>query len=151
MSTDLNLNSLISFTKNNKLVIELDKYISSTDGKERLEGILDKISISGDLDTLLYFGITTVYELNDLLVTNKKLIKDFSKNFFITYSLESTESFKKGICYFYLAYILMITNDNINFQKDYLSNFNIGTKDERDEFIANLNLIYQQITVKESK
>lgn len=140
--TDLNLNSLQLFVENS-IVIELDNYIVNADGHSSLDTEIDQNSLSAYLDRLSYFNIKTIEELNNLLTSKKTIIEKFTSKFLANNEevFVGESSFPRGITYFYLAYILLIEQNNYDLQIEYINSFH-----RIDETSSNLDLLN---TIKE--
>jgi len=151
LNTDLNLNSLTLFTKNTGLVLEIDEFISSIKKFDLLDDTIDNEKLSYDLKRLSYFNITTIKDLNDLLLSKKEIIQDFAREIiFIKNSKEEMNSkvkFSIGISYFYLSYILMLENESVEFQKNYLETMILknASKLDIDMLFENLQATYNKV------
>jgi len=151
LNTDLNLNSLTLFTKNTDVVLEIDEFISSVKKFDLLDDSIDNEKLSYDLKRLSYFNITTINDLNDLLLSKKQIIKDFSKEVLFMKNknddMKSRIKFSIGISYFYLSYILMLENDSVEFQRNYLDSMILkdASKQDIDVLFENLKSIYDKI------
>ena len=151
LNTDLNLNSLTLFTKNTDVVLEIDEFISSVKKFDLLDDSIDNEKLSYDLKRLSYFNITTINDLNDLLLSKKQIIKDFSKEVIFMKNknddMKSRIKFSIGISYFYLSYILMLENDSVEFQRNYLDSMILkdASKQDIDLLFENLKSIYNKV------
>ncbi len=151
LNTDLNLNSLTLFTKNTDVVLEIDEFISSVKKFDLLDDDIDNEKLSYDLKRLSYFNITTIKDLSHLLLSKKQIIKDFAKEIiFMKDAIDDENSgikFSTGISYFYLSYILMLENDSVEFQKNYLDAMILkdASKQDIDLLFENLQSIYNKV------
>lgn len=141
--TDLNLNSLQLFTKENPIVVELDNYIANDVCKASLHDEIHQDRLSEYLNKLSYFNIKTIKELGSLLNSKKTTIKNFANKFLSEYYKENLSGgyFSKGVAYFYLSYILLLELDNKELQKNYINTFNQNDL----EFLKYIQDIYNSI------
>lgn len=136
--TDLNLNSLILFTKESEIVLELDKYIS----KNSLFPEINVGVISAYLRKLSFFNIKTINELENLLIIKKSIIKEFVNIFWAD---KNEDSFcYKGVSYFYLAYILLLESDNALLEEIFIETFHR----KQDKLLKLIKDIYKDITLE---
>ena len=149
LHTDLNLNSLILYTKNNKIVKEIDQFISNIKDKDYLQEDIENENLSKNVERLLYFNIATINELNNVLSSKKKIIQNFAKSFLSEKKLtDFGAKVPIGITYFYLAYILLMEHNSIEFQKNYISTiiYENPTKEKIDELFKRLQISYKNIS-----
>jgi len=151
LNTDLNLNSLTLFIKKADVVLEIDEFISSIKKFDLLDNEIDNEKLSYDLKRLSYFNITSINDLNDLLKSKKRIIKDFAKEIIFMKDnaddINSKIKFSIGISFFYLSYILMLENGSVEFQRNYLNTMilkNASTQDI-DLLLQNLQATYYKV------
>jgi ppGpp synthetase/RelA/SpoT-type nucleotidyltranferase len=142
LETDLNLNSLFLFTRESKIVKELDNYIASANINISLDEDPDKDFFSGDIKRLNYFKINTIENLDLLLKEKAEKIKSFT-TIFLGNAFKDGCIFKSGICYFYLSYILILENSNVTFQKEYLNEY--ITNEDKEDLYNRISLVYEKI------
>ena len=131
--TELDLDSLYSYTKDNPLVLSIDKAIADTSNSELRVDEPTKNELSNPLKKLQYFHINNIQELDKLLKENEKIISKFSASFLKHQTDEEQKtSFNRGISYFYLAYLLSVKEENIQTIKTYIHN-NIYVVDEDNQ------------------
>ena len=157
LNTDLNLNSLTIFTNEYSIVNELDKFICNINDNDWLEEEIDDESLSRNLERLSYFGVSTISDLNNLLIEKKEILKKFSK-IFLSNNIDVDEegiieenaggAYPIGISYLYLAYILLAESSSVEYQTRYIAIF-IYDRDTDDDSIKELlnhvNTIYKKI------
>lgn len=135
--TDLNLNSLILFTKESDTVLGLDKYIANINS-DNLDIEIDTDSLSLNLDRISFFNLKTIKELKDLLKSKKSIIERFAKEFLSRDINKGT--FPRGISYFYLVYILCLELNDLEIQKVYFRKLHLP-----DSLLTELKKIYDKI------
>lgn len=133
--TDLNLNSLVLFTKESRNVHELDNFIS----KSSLYPEINTDNLSLYLDRLSFFNIKTIKKLKELLVSKKSTIEKFAKAFLLE---SKTDIFPKGIAYFYLCYVLFLELNDLEIKQSYMNTFYIS-----DKLVTRLEKVYSEIDI----
>lgn len=105
--------AISNYVNNSKLVTDIDNTIcKNTKGK-----INNKIDIEGDVDRLNFLGIKTIEQLNNSLNSNKDNIIKFAN---IWIGADYNGSFDRGICLFYLEYVLVAQRNDEDFCKEYI-------------------------------
>lgn len=135
MGEDINLNSLFNYLKSNKLVMHLDSKISLFGNWNKVRDT-EKDYLSADLRKLAFFNITTIEELDKLIINKKDEILTFAEKFLKDID-ESHDSIPEGISLFYLFYILAFEREIL---LNYLQACAIGA-DEIDRENNSQNII----------
>jgi len=134
--------SILQFLKQNKLSIEIDSFIANI-YNSKVNSLSNKTSIDHLISMLIYFEITLISDIEKKLSKNQKKVKDFAKNWLDN---SSNNYFTNGISLFYLCYILIAENENIEKIRKFLSDFSIGDSEDIYNNASNILKIYSEIT-----
>jgi putative GTP pyrophosphokinase len=119
--------SLDQYIKSSSIAAEIDKVIADL-GYAKLHDEYE--DLSRYIESLLFFDIETIANLDNALKDNKNKITDFAKKWLTEEEEEGEFIFLRGISLFYLCYILAGQTQNLDKVMQYLDIIEAGSSHE---------------------
>lgn len=126
----INQASLLSYVRSSRVVKELDEAIAAI-GESKIVEI--ESTIVSDIPKLEFAGVKTIGQLDALLAHNRNIIPKFAKLWF---EGEKFSEMLRGLCIFYLIYIIVGCSKSQERVVEYLDKFSIGSPNEQSVDIA---------------
>ncbi|WP_243303213.1 GTP pyrophosphokinase [Geothrix oryzisoli] len=137
---DLDLPALKSLYSSGSALVELDRAIAAIVSAKLDEGTNDVYERL--LSRLLYLGISTVSEAEQMAKQNQNSAAMFAKKWF---SKKTYTRFPTGIGTLYLGYLLMAARQDKSAFVEYLNHFRIGAEEGREQEAERAIKIFEEI------
>lgn len=137
---EINGPSVLSFVGTDTIAIKMDNEIAAANGMGLEETNLGTVAIL--VNMLKYVDVKTIKELENKLSENQSLIVPFMKKWAVN---GVKGSITRGICIFYLCYILVAQKEDLSFSQAYYEEFFAGSVSHVG---ADINGIYKEVRSK---